>query len=137
MSAPEKLSWSLIIENVKAAARHYGRDVAATEAQGVVHSPDRIGEKAWVVAVRIDRINREKDWIIRRKWKCHDFEKSNPGPRQTAVETADEAGGICGFRRLPDPGLFHGALHFAEAGKLSDIPNSAPQFLFRPCAAGE
>src|SRR5438105_13213752 len=125
---------SVRIENPIAAARQPGQHVAAAEPKVGVRGEHRILEQRGRVIIRIDRVERQvicENGIVRREGEGHDLINTNPGPRESTVQTADEPSRVTNLRSVKQSGLLDAAAKLSMADELVQVIHAAPEFPLR------
>src|ERR1051326_7866420 len=138
MLAPAKADRS-VVEDAEAAARNKRRHVAAGESKRVVRPKGRVGEQMRPVTVRINRIDAQvigEHRIVRRERRGNQLVDPDPGPRQAAIQAANESGGVTHLRGFQQSGLLHRTADIPQAREFSEIPHAASELLFEGVAAG-
>src|SRR5687768_14208450 len=115
-----RIGWTkiLVVENAETAAGNEWGDITTAETEGGIRPEGWVGYQTWGVAVRIDRVFRQENWIVWRKWSGHDFINANTSPGQGTIDALNEASRIGLVGAVPDSCLFHGAANFSHAGEF-------------------
>src|SRR5437016_1183589 len=99
---------SMGIEDMEAAARNHGQDIAATETYRRVGCEHGIFEKVWRVTIWINRPRRQiarQQGMMRGKGSSDEFNDANAGAGQCPVNASDEAKAVGGVRAIEERGL--------------------------------